>query len=317
MVVGSNPTGGASFLFSVKISHSKGRPDKSTDFRFYMQRFILTPEDSELTLLNFIARKLSLSKKKAKQLLDKRRIFVNKKRTWIASYRLQKGDSVEIHTETIRSPAVQKNAILFQDIHYLVVSKPAHIVTNGHESLENELRIYFQDNHIQAVHRLDKDTSGAIIFAMNKDAFEQMKNLFKKNLIKKVYRVIVRGSVRKHTFSLDTSIQGQRAVTQVRLLKRGAGISDLEVIIETGRTHQIRIHLASAGYPVIGEMEYDRNPIEHQLMRQVPRQMLHAYQLSFVHPYTGKMVSVTAPLPADFSQYLKLLGLEEPTPAKT
>ncbi len=185
MVVGSNPTGGASFLFSVKISHSKGRPDKSTDFRFYMQRFILTPEDSELTLLNFIARKLSLSKKKAKQLLDKRRIFVNKKRTWIASYRLQKGDSVEIHTETIRSPAVQKNAILFQDIHYLVVSKPAHIVTNGHESLENELRIYFQDNHIQAVHRLDKDTSGAIIFAMNKDAFEQMKNLFKKNLIKK------------------------------------------------------------------------------------------------------------------------------------
>jgi 23S rRNA-/tRNA-specific pseudouridylate synthase len=146
---------------------------------------------------------------------------------------------------------------------------------------------------------------------MNKDAFEQMKTLFKKNRMKKVYRVIVRGGVGKNTFSLNTPIQGQRAVTHVSLLKRGKDASYLEVNTETGRTHQIRIHLASAGYPVIGEMEYDRKPIEHPLLRQIPRQMLHAYQLSFVHPYTQKAVSVTAPVPDDFNQCLKLLNLEE------
>ncbi len=269
-----------------------------------MQKFILTREDSTHTLLSFIAGKLTLSKKKAKQLLDHRRVFVNKRRTWIASYQLKEGDSIEIYTEESCSSAFKKNAVLFQDNHYLIVSKPAHIITNGPKSLEGELRVYFQDNHIQAAHRLDKDTSGAIIFAMNKDAFEQMKALFKKNLMEKVYRVIVRGGISKKTFTIDTPIHGQKAVTHVKLLKSGKGASYLEVSTETGRTHQIRIHLASVRHPVLGEMEYDHKPIEHQLLRQVPRQMLHAYQLSFTHPYTRKTVSVTAPLPADFNQCL-------------
>ena len=170
---------------------------------------------------------------------------------------------------------------------------------------------YFKDDHIKAAHRLDKDTSGAIVFTMNKDAFEHMKALFKKNLMKKIYRVIVRGRVGKQTFTIDTPIRGQKAVTRANLLKKGNDASYLEVSTETGRTHQIRIHLASVGYPVIGEMEYDRKPIEHQLVRQIQRQMLHAYQLSFMHPYTQKTVSVTAPVPADFDQCLKLLGLKE------
>lgn len=282
-----------------------------------MQRFTLTNKDNVPILLNFIAQKLQLSKKKAKQLLDHRRVFVNNKRVWIASYQLKERDSIEIHTEEVRLSSFQKNAILFQDKHYLIVAKPAHIITNGQESLEDELRVYFQDNHIQAAHRLDKDTSGAIIFAMNRDAFEQMKTMFKKNLIKKVYRVIVRGGISKKTFTLDTPIHGQKAVTHVKLLKIGKGASYLEVSTETGRTHQIRIHLASSGHSVIGEMEYDRKPIEHPLMRQITRQMLHAYQLSFEHPYTRKMVFVTAPLPADFNQCLTLLGIRELVPIKS
>lgn len=276
-----------------------------------MQKFTLTHNDDGHILLNFIAQKLPLSKKKAKQLLDKRLVFVNKKRVWIASYQLKEGDSVEVITQETTHSESQKDAILFKDNHYLIVSKPPDVVTNGPESLESNLRKHFKDKYIQAVHRLDKDTSGAVIFAMNKDAFEQMKTLFKKNLMKKVYRVIVRGRVGKQTFTIDTPLRGQNAVTHIKLLKRGKDASYLEVNTETGRTHQIRIHLASAGYPVIGETEYDRKPIEHPLLRQIPRQMLHAYQLSFVHPYTQKAVSVTAPVPADFDQCLKLLGLEE------
>lgn len=276
-----------------------------------MQKFTLAHKDDGSILLNFIAQKLTLSKKKAKQLLDKRLVFVNKKRVWIASYQLKEGDSIEVISQEPTHSEFQKDAILFKDNNYLIVSKPPDIITNGPESLESNLVAYFKDDHIKAAHRLDKDTSGAIVFTMNKDAFEHMKTLFKKNLMKKIYRVIVRGRVGKQTFTIDTPIRGQKAVTRANLMKKGNDASYLEVSTETGRTHQIRIHLASVGYPVIGEMEYDRKPIEHQLLRQIQRQMLHAYQLSFVHPYTQKTVSVTAPVPADFDQCLKLLGLEE------
>ncbi len=274
-----------------------------------MQKFIFTREDGAQSLLNFISRKLTVSGNKAKQLLDKRSVFVNKKRVWIASYQLQKGDVVEIHTNETEPQRFQKPPVLYKNDHYLIVSKPLGIVTNGPESLESNLREWFKNSHIQAAHRLDKDTSGVVIFAMNKDAFGRMKVLFKKNLVKKIYRVIVRGCVGKQTFTIDSPIRGQEAITQVRLLKRGKDASYLEVNTETGRTHQIRIHLASAGYPVIGEMEYDRKPIKHLLLRQVRRQMLHAYHISFAHPYTDNMVTVTADIPDDFNQCLDWLDL--------
>lgn len=261
------------------------------------------------TLLNFIAYKRAISKKRAKQLLDKRLVFVNKRRIWIASYQLNRGDVVEVLTEDTQPPQFKKGVILYHDDYYLIVSKPPGILTNGTESLENNLKIYLKNNHVRAVHRLDKDTSGVVIFAMNKDAFERMKTLFKGNLVKKVYRVIVKGNVEIQGFTIDTPLQGQKAVTHANLLKRGRDTSYLEVNIETGRTHQIRIHLASAGYPVIGEMEYNRKPIENPLLRHIRRQMLHAYQIIFSHPYTHKTVSITADIPDDFKQNLKTFGL--------
>lgn len=273
--------------------------------------FTYTHKDSTYTLLNFIADKLAISKKRAKQLLDKRLVFVNKRRIWIASYQLNRGDVVEVITEDTQPSQSKKDAILYQDDHYLIVSKPPGILTNGAKSLEYNLKTYFKNNHMRAVHRLDKNTSGVVIFAMNKDAFERMKTLFKKNLMKKIYRVIVKGNVGIQSFTIDTPLQGQKAVTHVKLLKKGKDASYLEVNIETGRTHQIRIHLASAGYPVIGEMEYNRKPIENPLLRHIRRQMLHAYQITFSHPYTHKTVSVTADIPDDFNQNLKTFGLAE------
>ncbi|GAB64305.1 pseudouridine synthase [Candidatus Jettenia caeni] len=261
--------------------------------------------------MNFIAYKLAISKKRAKQLLDKRLVFVNKRRIWIASYQLNRGDVVEVLTEDTQPAQSKKGVILYQDDHYLIVSKPPGILTNGAESLENNLKIYLKNNRMRAVHRLDKDTSGVVIFAMNKGAFEHMKTLFKGNLVKKVYRVIVKGNVGIQNFTIDTPLHGQKAVTHVKLLKRGRDTSYLEVNIETGRTHQIRTHLASAGYPVIGEMEYNRKPIKNPLLRHIRRQMLHAYQITFSHPYTHKTISITAEIPDDFNQNLKTFGLAE------
>lgn len=158
-----------------------------------VQRFTYLDKKDMHTLLNFIAHKLTLSKKRAKQLLDKRVVFVNKRRVWIASYQLNKGDVIEVITEETKLPDLysgdtgtrfQKDSILFKDDHYLIVSKPPNILTNGPESLEANLKTRFHNNHIQAVHRLDRDTSGAVIFAMNTDAFERMKTLFKKNVSK-------------------------------------------------------------------------------------------------------------------------------------
>lgn len=276
-----------------------------------LQEFKLTKKDGTQTLLNFIAEKLIVSKKKAKQLLDKRRVFINKRRIWIASYQLNNGDVVEILEEETRPLKVHGEDFLFHDLHYLVVSKPPGRVTNGENSLESTVRTYFKNNHIRAVHRLDKDTSGVVIFAMEKDGFEQMKILFKRNLVKKVYRVIVKGSVGKQVFTIDTPINGQKAVTHVWLLKRGRNASYLEINTETGRMHQIRIHLASVGHPVVGEREYDRKPTEDILLRKIRRQMLHAYRVSFVHPYIGKPVTVTAEIPDDFNQCLNVFNLVE------
>lgn len=282
------------------------------------QKFTVTQKNDIQTLLGLIADKLHISKNKAKQLLDKRHVFVNKKRVWIASYQLQKGDIVEVaindtepfnFTSKSERTGYEEVNILFHDDFYLIVSKPPYLLTNGANSLESHLRERFNNSQIQAVHRLDRDTSGAVIFAMDKDAFERMKSMFKNNLVKKVYRTMVQGNVEKQTFTINTPIQGQRAITHVKTLKKGPIASYLEVMIETGRTHQIRIHLASVGHPVIGEREYNRKPINNPLMRQPARQMLHSYQIAVTHPYTQKTISISADIPEDFLQCLKNLGL--------
>lgn len=274
-----------------------------------VQKFTFLHQNAPHTLLGFLAGNLSLSGNKAKRLLDKRLVFVNKRRVWIASYRLNKGDVIEVVAEETPHGKSRKATPLFQDSHYLIVSKPPYLLTNGAESLETHLRKSFNNLHIQAVHRLDKNTSGVVIFAMNKDAFERMKVLFKEHLVKKIYRAIVRGDIDKRAFTIDTPIQRQRAVTRITPLRRGKEATYLEVEIETGRTHQIRIHLASIGHPVIGETEYDRKPVTHTSLRHVQRQMLHAYRVSFEHPYTHETISITDDVPDDFNQCISALGL--------
>jgi RluA family pseudouridine synthase len=248
-------------------------------------------------LNQFLADQLLLSKTKVKQLLDSRTVFVNCQRVWVASFRLKSGDIVE--TQDIKK--TQQYSILFEDEFLLVVNKPAGIVTNGEHSLETKLKRTYQN--IQAIHRLDKDTSGVVLFAKTSEIFEKMKKLFVRKEVYKEYAVLVQGHWPKN-MTITTPIDGESAVSHVQILRKYELYTYIRVEIETGRKHQIRIHCANAGHPVLGEKQYVQRALGAELYRQVPRQMLHAVQLKCNHPITQAELFFSAPLPDDFKKYI-------------
>lgn len=248
-------------------------------------------------LNQFLVEQLSLSKTKVKQLLDTRTVFVNRQRVWVATLRLKTGDIVE--TQDVQEP--QPYQVLFEDEAFVVVNKPAGIVTNGEHSLETKLKKIYAG--IQAIHRLDKDTTGVILFAKTAEVFEKMKTLFMHKEVYKEYEALVQGLLEKNVTSTKP-IEGESAVSHIQVIKIYATYTHIRVQIETGRKHQIRVHCAQLGHPVLGEKHYAHQELQQDLYRQVPRQMLHAAKIQFVHPLTQVVVVFQAPLPDDFKKYL-------------
>ena len=176
---------------------------------------------------------------------------------------------------------------------------------------------------VRLVHRLDRDTSGVMVLALSAEAERRMVQMFRKHTIHRVYHAIVQGRVEAQTFesnlvrdrgdrrrgSTDLPDVGQRAVTHVRPLEYLDGYTLVECRLETGRTHQIRIHLAEAGHPVCGEKVYNqplfRKPIKDASGAQ--RQALHAAELGFAHPITGEALRFTMPMPPDMVRLLERL----------
>lgn len=167
------------------------------------------------------------------------------------------------------------------------------------------------------VHRIDKDTSGLVIIAKNDKAHIDISNQIKNREVKKTYLALVRGNIKENEAVINMPIgrsskdrkkmavdkKGKEAITEFKVLKRFDGFTYIEVNIKTGRTHQIRVHMAEIGYPIVGDEVYSngRNPFN------VKGQMLHAKELEFVHPTTKKSVKFEAPLPEYFKNVLKEL----------
>ena len=167
------------------------------------------------------------------------------------------------------------------------------------------------------VHRLDKDTSGLIIVAKNDKTHMDLSEMLKNHEVKKTYIALVRGVVKENEATINMPIarstkdrkkmavdkKGKNAVTHFKVLKRYDGYTLLEINIETGRTHQIRVHLSYIGYPIVGDIVYSngKNPFG------VTGQMLHAKKLEFMHPITGQVLNLEAPLPKYFEEVLKNL----------
>lgn len=169
------------------------------------------------------------------------------------------------------------------------------------------------------VHRLDKDTSGIIVVAKTNEAHEKLAEMFKEKNLEKTYICIAKGIFKDKEERLENFIgrdpkerkrmavveeNGKKAISNYKVLDEGKNHSLVQVKIETGRTHQIRVHMKYLNHPILGDTTYGNST------DGVKRQMLHAYRLKFIHPVTDKEMVVTAPVPDDFKQAAKKVGLD-------
>ena len=216
-------------------------------------------------------------------------------------------------------------SVLHEDRHVLVVDKPAGLLTlptpdRERDTLLDRARRYLALRHggrpyVGIIHRLDKDTSGALALARSPAAVRAFQALFKAHDIERQYLAIVEGSVRRESGTVDLPLvsdrgdlrrgvarapgEGKPAVTHFRVVERFGPVATLLACwLETGRTHQIRIHMAEMGHPVVGEKVY--RPINQPSCKaKFHRQALHAQTLGFLHPFTGAAVRVEAAVPPD------------------
>lgn len=275
-----------------------------------MQRYAVDPKSAGQSLQDFLASKLNLSRNKAKAILDARHAFVNGRRVWMTKHELRKGDIVEVAAPapSVR-PASVTPSILYQDNEYLIVNKAAGTLSNGPDSLETTLQGLLNQPRLKAVHRLDRDTSGCILIARSNSAFDKAVELFKSKLISKVYHVLASGKIEDKERRVEYPIDGEPAVTHLYLISSNTDASHLRVKIDTGRTHQIRKHLAYIGHPVLGDRTYAGRTVIPEAFRMIGRQLLHAANLTFESPFSGQKIRAEAALPRDFTTWLRRLDL--------
>jgi len=231
------------------------------------------------------ARFPELSRRQARALIAEHRVLVNERPVSVASREVREGDRVAIVA------AVPEIEILRITEGFVAVNKPAGVPTQptrdrGRTSLEELVALTLKRQRMPAqiflVHRLDTGTSGAVVFARTRDAAASLSGLFASRQIRKIYLARVGGTV-DHEITVESPVAGKEALTIVR--PRGGGLVEAE--IRTGRTHQIRIHLASIGHPVAGDRRYG-GP-------KAARLMLHAWKIE------GDVIgTIEAPLPSDF-----------------
>lgn len=272
------------------------------------ESFQIKPHEDGRLLVDVLSERFRCSKKQARVLLDARQVFVNGKRIWMARHHVKLKDIIE----TVRpEPKSHKIEILKRAGDLIVVNKPSGMITNGNaRSLEVRLRHELENPQLCAVHRLDRDTSGCVMFAANEAAKQKMIPLFKEEKIVKIYRAIAIGRVSDALKTITRDIDGDSATTLVSVLDRNKEASYLELRIQTGRTHQIRKHLAVVRHPVLGDKDYAGDQRGNPLFRTVVRQMLHAYRLVLPAPSGEGSLRITAPVPDDFQAVLKTLRLK-------
>lgn len=209
--------------------------------------------------------------------------------------------------------------VVYEDDHLLIVNKPAGLLLHPTEdkhrrTLDHLVAGHFRkqgiEAHVRHVHRLDQDTSGAVLYAKHALAAALLDERLRQRLIKRSYVAFVHGSVAKDSGRIDAAIgrdrhhpvrrrvspAGDRAITDYRVVKRYRQATKVECHLETGRTHQIRVHLSHLGHPLLGDTLYGGHALG------INRQALHAASLRLLHPFGEQSIEVTCPLPGDLLQ---------------
>lgn len=322
-----------------------------------VQKFQVLPDQANQTLAAVLRHWMKgQSWSQVRELIQTRRVLVNRTVTLDDARRLAQGETVEVldspQAAQLRPDSV---TIRYQDDAIVVVEKPAGITTMRHP---DEKRMSPRRRNLQptldetvrrilmarsrragrkpnpnltrlfAVHRLDRDTSGLIVFGRTPPAARQLVHQFREHTVHRAYWAVVRGQVESQTIRLRLvrdrgdgrrgitadKEDGKRAITHVRPLEPLGKCTLIECRLETGRTHQIRLHLEGIGHPVCGDKVYLARETSGSLDDPdgFPRQALHSRELGFRHPTTGEYLQFEMPLPDDMSQFLARLRAEQP-----
>ena len=289
-----------------------------------MKEYIVSQEEKGKRLDTYIPSvDTDITRTSAQRLIEDGNILVNGKNAKV-SYKIQENDKISVEIPEPKQIELKAQnipiEIIYEDSDIIVVNKPKGMVVhpaNGNPdgTLVNVIMAICKDSlsgiggeiRPGIVHRIDKDTSGLLIVAKNDNAHVKMSEQIKNHEVKKTYIALVRGVFKENEATIDMPIgrstsdrkkmavnkNGKNAITHIKVLKRFDKYTLLKVNIETGRTHQIRVHLSHIGYPIVGDYTYSNGKNEFDVIGQC----LHAQKLEFKHPITQKDMCLEAELP--------------------
>jgi 23S rRNA pseudouridine1911/1915/1917 synthase len=293
----------------------------------------------DLVVLRHLGHEPGVSRARVQKWIDAGRVLVNGAPAPRTAWRVAEGDRVQLDAREIRSrvrprPEARELDVLFEDAHLLAVNKPAGVVVHpsyrhGSGTLLNALL------HLSArwpsgdapalLTRLDKMTSGVLLVAKRREVVTRLQREMRAARIEKDYLAVVHGRASPPRGTIDLALDrdpwdrrkvtvtdrgGQRAVTRYERIAEAESHSLVRCRLVTGRMHQIRVHLAARGWPLVGDPVYGQPGSAPEF----PRQALHAWRVAFTHPVTGEHQEIVAPLPEDMGSLLAELGLPLPAP---
>ena len=286
-------------------------------------------EENDIRIDVYLSEKLDLSRSKVQSLIKQDKVLVNGKNIK-SNYIVKENDEIEIlddldfdiDVEPVNIPL----DIVYEDDYLMVINKPSGLVVHpapGHynDTLVNGLLYYLNKDKTKnirpgIVHRIDKDTSGLLIVAKNEKMLEILSDMISKKEVKRTYLAIVDGVIEEDSARINapigrdannrqkmaiTSNNSKNAITNIKVLERFQNNTLIECILDTGRTHQIRVHLKYINHPVTNDPVYNSNKSTSF------GQMLHSYKLSFIHPITNKEIDLSVEPPKEFIAKLEEL----------
>jgi 23S rRNA pseudouridine1911/1915/1917 synthase len=310
---------------------------------FVIDKITVEPSAGGERIDIFLAGKTGITRSQIQKLIEQGNVFVNDKSV-NQNYRIRTNDLISLSIpEKQDEGLIPENIpvdIFYKDEHIVVVNKPAGMVVYpaaGHSQGTLMNALAYHCDKLAAiggplrpgvVHRLDKDTSGLMVVALDDVAYYNLADQFKQRTINRRYLALIYGNFKEDAGEIalmigrsesdrkkmSTSVRrGKEAVTGWKVLKRFNHAALIEAKLGTGRTHQIRVHFASIGHPVLGDRTYGKKiEVEVKAQKKImfPRQMLHAERLGFIHPITGKHLEFSSPLPEDMAEKIEELQEE-------